>query len=102
MQPPTSTAPRRGLVYSDIRLKRELMPLDTLANGIKIYRFRYRWSGTVYVGVVAQEVAEVVPDAVIQDGDGYYLADYRRLGLQLRSYDDWVVKGHTARTAPAG
>ncbi len=99
-QAPSSAAPRRGLVYSDVRLKREMLPLDTLENGIKIYRYRYRWSATTYAGVVAQEVAAVVPEAVSQDGDGYFLVDYRKLGLQLRTYDDWVAKGHAAPAPP--
>jgi hypothetical protein len=36
-----------------------------LENGIGLYGYRYIWSDQVYVGVMAQEVAEIVPDAVI-------------------------------------
>jgi hypothetical protein len=89
-----STLPRSGIVYSDVRLKRELLLLETLDNGINLYRYRYRWSDTDYVGVVAQEVAAIVPEAVSADAHGYFRVDYRRLGLQLRTYQDWVNKGH--------
>jgi hypothetical protein len=88
--------PRSGLVFSDVRLKRELLLLETLGNGIKLYRYQYRWGATDYVGVMAQEVAAIVPDAVSKDADGYLRVDYRRLGLQLRTYQDWVNKGHVA------
>mgnify|MGYP000951484463 CR=1 FL=1 len=87
---------RRGLVYADVRLKRDVQQMASLDNGIKLYRYRDRWSPTVFVGVLAQEVAEVVPEAVSKDADGYLLVDYRRLGLQLRTYRDWVEKGHIA------
>ena len=62
--------PRPRLVYSDVRLKREVLLLETLGNGINLYRYQYRWSGTEYVGVMAQEVAAVVPEAVSTDADG--------------------------------
>jgi hypothetical protein len=88
--------PAAGLVYSDIRQKCDLVPLDLLANGIKLYRYRYRWSATEYVGVLAQEVAAIAPEAVSKDAAGFLRVDYRRLGLQLRTYQDWVTKGHTA------
>jgi len=97
---PTST-PRRGLVYADVRLKRDVRQMATLDNGIKLYRYRDRWSPTVFVGVLAQEVAQVIPEAVSKDADGYLLVDYRRLGLQLRTYRDWVEKGHIAASVSA-
>ena len=93
--------PPSGLVYSDVRQKRDLQQLDVLPNGIKLYRYRYRWSATEYVGVLAHEVAAVVPEAVTKDTYGFLRVDYRRLGLQLRSYTDWVNKGHLASTLDA-
>ncbi len=91
---------RRGLVYADMRLKRDVEQMATLDNGINLYRYRDRWCPTVFVGVLAQEVVAVMPDAVSKDADGYLLVDYRRLGLQLRTYRDWVEKGHIAAIAP--
>ena len=89
-----SITSRPRLVYSDVRLKRQISLLKTLGNGINFYRYQYRWSGTEYVGVMAQEVATVVPEAVSTDANGYYRVDYRRLGIQLRTYQDWVNKGY--------
>jgi hypothetical protein len=55
---------------SDIRLKRDIAQVGE-HNGINLYRFRYLWSDTTYVGVTAQEVAAVKPDAVSRGADGY-------------------------------
>ena len=46
---------------SDIRLKRDVALVGRLDNGLGLYRYRYLWSDTVYVGVMAQEVALVRP-----------------------------------------
>jgi hypothetical protein len=43
---------------------RDIVMLGTLGNRIGIYRFRYNWSDQVYVGVMAQEVEQIVePDS---------------------------------------
>jgi len=83
--PPTSGAP------SDIRLKRDIAPVAQLANGLGLYRYRYLWSDTLYVGVMAQEVMAVVPDAVVHGADGYLRVDYGRLGTRLQTWDEWVT-----------
>ena len=94
MQTAPMFMPPSGLVYSDARQKRDLQQLDILPNGIKLYRYRYRWSATEYVGVLAQEVAALVPEAVSKDAHDFLLVDYRRLGLLLRTYQDWMNMGH--------
>ncbi len=75
---PTSTT---GV--SDIRLKRDIALLSRLDNGLGLYCYRYLWSDLVYVGVMAQEVEKVMPEAVARGADGYLRVDYRRLGLRL-------------------
>jgi hypothetical protein len=82
---------------SDIRTKRDIVLLKRLDTGIGIYRYRYLWSDTIYVGVMAQEVAAIVPDAVLLGPDGYYRVIYARLGLRMMSWDEW-----TKSLAPMG
>jgi hypothetical protein len=79
------------VVISDIRVKRDVVPLVGLDNGIGLYRYRYLWSDTEYVGVMAQEVALVQPDAVVRGTDGYLRVDYARLGLRLMTWDEWAA-----------
>jgi hypothetical protein len=81
---------------SDIRLKRDIVELGTLDNGLHLYRYRYLWSDTDYVGVMAQEVESVEPEAVVRGRDGYLRVDYGRLGLQLATWRDWLAHGESA------
>ncbi len=85
---------------SDSRLKRDVELLMTLANGTKIYSFRYinsfDPSGRTFVGVMAQELLTERPDAVIIAKNGYYAVNYRRLGLRMATLDEWQKFGFRA------
>jgi len=50
-------------------------------------------SDKAYVGVMAQEVQAVMPDAVVQGPDGYLRVDYDRLGFRMQGWEQWVVGG---------
>jgi len=69
------------------------MLLGLLDNGLGYYRFAYNGSDKAFVGVIAQEVQTVRPDAVTRGSDGYLRVYYERLGLKFRSYDSWVASG---------
>jgi outer membrane immunogenic protein len=77
------------LISSDIRLKRDISLLGRRDDGLGIYRYKYLWSDTVYVGVMAQEVALIHPEAVVRDPlNGYLGVDYGRLGLSLTTLSE--------------
>ncbi len=78
-----------GGSWSDRRLKRNIVRLGDTASGLPLYRFEYVWGGPVYVGVMAQDVAILRPDAVIKDPSGYYRVDYAKLGLRLETLEDY-------------
>lgn len=78
---------------SDIALKHDIVLLGHLSNGLGYYRFSYNGSDKPYVGVMAQEVEQVMPDAVTRGSDGYLRVYYERLGLTFRTYRDWVAGG---------
>ena len=78
---------------SDIRLKHDIAPLGRLDSGIGIYRFSYNGSNKVYVGVLAQEVMQIRPDAVVVGPDGYLRVHYEKLGLKFESYREWLKSG---------
>ncbi|MGB8397776.1 outer membrane beta-barrel protein [Bradyrhizobium sp.] len=72
------------VLVSDGRLKRDIELVGRRADGLGIYRYRYLWSDTVYVGVMAQEVALMYPKAVVRDLlNGYLGVDYGQLGMHL-------------------
>jgi outer membrane immunogenic protein len=83
---------------SDARLKRDITLVGRLDDGLGLYSYRYLWSDTVYVGVMAQEVALIHPDAVVRTAlDNYLRVDYSRLGLKLMTLPEWEARGGSER-----
>ena len=78
---------------SDMRLKHDIILLGRLDNGIGFYRFVYNSGSKAYVGVMAQEVQSVMPEAVVRGRDGYWRVDYGELGLKFQTYDRWLASG---------
>jgi hypothetical protein len=69
-------------MLSDRRLKTATRLLHRYANGIGAYAFRFLWDtvDTVRVGVMADEVIHVIPDAVETHPTGYLMVNYNKLG----------------------
>jgi Chaperone of endosialidase len=84
---------RGGGRRSDIRLKHDIALLGRLDNGLGFYRFAYNGSDKPYVGVMAQEVQTIVPEAVVRGQDGYLSVFYNKLGLKFQTYDRWMASG---------
>jgi hypothetical protein len=86
-------AGRGGGRRSDITLKHDIVLLDHLDNGLGFYRFSYNGSDRPYVGVMAQEVQFVRPDAVTRGADGTLRVRYDILGVRFQTYDQWIGSG---------
>jgi len=80
-------------------LKHDIVLLGHLDNGLGFYRFSYNGSNKAYVGVMAQEVQQVMPQAVVRGRDGYLSVYYDKLGLKFESYDQWIRSGARTPTA---
>jgi hypothetical protein len=78
---------------SDIALKHDVVLLGHLANGLGFYRFIYNGSERAYVGVIAQEVQTITPEAVTRGQDGYLRVFYDKLGIKLQTYQQWIASG---------
>ena len=78
---------------SDMRLKHDIVLIGRLDDGLGYYRFVYNGGHTAYVGVMAQEVETVLPEAVTRGADGYMRVSYDRLGLPFETYAQWVANG---------
>ena len=78
---------------SDVTLKHDITLLGHLDNGLGFYRFSYHGSDRAYVGVMAQEVQTVMPEAVVRSRDGYLEVFYEKLGLKFQTYDRWIASG---------
>lgn len=53
-------------MMSDRRVKEDIKQVGTLDNGLPVYTFRYKGDSTVQMGVMAQDVEQVNPDAVTE------------------------------------
>jgi len=76
-----------------MRLKHDIVLLGRLDDGLGYYRFVYNGGHTAYVGVMAQEVQTVAPEAVMRGADGYMRVSYDALGLPFESYQQWIATG---------
>ena len=78
---------------SDIKLKTNIKQVGKLNNGIKVYTWNWTEEAKgivgdqVEYGVIAQEVMEVVPEAVIEGNDGYLRVSYEAVYDHAESFD---------------
>lgn len=68
------TAASLAALFSDIRLKRDIRPLE-VRNGRQWYAYRYIWSDEVHEGIMAHENMDVA----ILDPSGFLKVDYGAL-----------------------
>ena len=68
-------------LLSDARLKTDVEPVGMLNNGLPLYSYRYTFDpdGPTHIGVMAQEAAQVKPDAVGVTPEGFLMVDYERV-----------------------
>lgn len=64
--------------FSDRRLKEDIRRVGETDDGLAIYTYRYKGGDTYHMGVMAQDVEKVKPDAV-SEFHGYKAVDYGRL-----------------------
>lgn len=62
-------------LFSDRSLKTDIKVIGKADNGLNIYQYRYKWGGPVQIGVMADEVEEIHPEAV-QEHNGVKLVNY--------------------------
>lgn len=66
--------------FSDRRLKRNIVRIGTLDNGLPVYEYSYIGDKARHVGVMADEVEQVVPAAVKRSAGGFKMVNYGMLG----------------------
>lgn len=72
-----------GAMFSDERLKTDVEEIKTMDNGIKVVRWKWNDIGQKIadpnqptVGVIAQQIAKIIPEAVKKHVSGYLMVDY--------------------------
>jgi len=76
-----------------MRLKHDIVLLGRLDDGLGYFRFIYNGGRTAFVGVMAQEVEKVAPEAVSVGADGYLRVSYNVLGVPFETYAQWLATG---------
>lgn len=63
---------------SDVRAKENIQPVGKLDDGQKVYSYNYKGDPTPEIGLLAQEVEKVRPEAVATGPDGLKRVDYAK------------------------
>ena len=77
-----------GIMASDIRMKENIKQVYSLANGLPVYEYEYKpefkdlAGHGKFVGVMAQDVQKVIPDAVLTLDNGYLAVDYGKINAK--------------------
>lgn len=67
---------------SDVAIKENIRQVGVLGNGLNVYEYEYKpaykdtWGHGLQVGVMAQEVEQIIPEAVSVHPDGYKMVNY--------------------------
>lgn len=65
-----------GALFSDEDLKENIIEVGRLYNGLKVYLFTYRGDTVPHIGLLAQEVVQMRPEAVSVEKNGYMKVNY--------------------------
>jgi hypothetical protein len=69
------TALTAAMMFSDIRLKDDVVQVGFLNNGLPVYLFRYKGEDKFQIGLMAQDVEKTHPHAV-KEVDGFKAVNY--------------------------
>lgn len=70
-----------AMYFSDVRLKTNLVPAGKLPSGLPLWEFEYVFArGRRYIGVLAQQVLNFFPEAVVVFPSGFMAVNYARIG----------------------
>jgi hypothetical protein len=70
-----------GVAASDERLKTDITPVGRNPDGLVVYQYRYKGQPGTFIGVMAQDVAKVKPEALGPTVDGYMTVDYSKVDV---------------------
>ncbi len=66
-------------MLSDVRAKEDIRRVGQTDGGLPVYTFRYKGDTVTHMGVMAQDVEMVAPEAVAEGHDGLKRVDYARV-----------------------
>lgn len=86
------------VALSEKRIKTNITKLEPLTSGLNLYSYQYRTDPTVYVGLLATELAanERFSQFVVHMGEGHYTINYGAMKLHQITMDDYKRDGAKA------
>ena len=89
MQSAKANAPKDkgflGGLFSDERLKENIIKIKYSDSGIPIYHFNYKGDNTTWTGTMAQDLIKLGrEDAVITANNGYYKVNYNLIDIDMK------------------
>lgn len=72
-----------GGAPSDARIKTDIEWVGMKGN-IPLYQYRYIGTATRFEGVMAQDIVNIHPDAVVRWSNGMMGVDYAKLGIEMK------------------
>lgn len=78
-------APLAVLAFSDKRVKTDISTVGRLQNGLLVHQYRLKSGGPVQIGLLAQEVQKVHPEAVHKGPQGILMVDYSAATKPVKS-----------------
>jgi hypothetical protein len=67
------------LGMSDIRTKKNIEPIGKTFGGENLYKYQYKGSDIPQIGVMAQEIMQHKPEAVVKHPSGMFMVDYSQV-----------------------
>lgn len=68
------------MMFSDVRLKENIKRVGYTDSGLPVYTYNYKGDITPQMGVMAQDVEKVKPEAVATHASGYKMVRYDLVG----------------------
>jgi hypothetical protein len=72
-----------SVALSDRRLKENIVKMGTLKNGLNVYKYNYLNEDDTHLGVMADEVAAILPEALGPVINGYNTVDYSKIEMRF-------------------
>ena len=72
-----------GWMFSDRKVKEDIKKVGKLDNGMNMYSYRYKGSPMMQLGVMADEVKKVIPEAVAEGAPGIDAVNYSTVAEKL-------------------
>ena len=81
-----------GKIFSDKRLKENIIKISYSESGIPIYHFNYKGQSKTWSGTMAQDLLEIGREEVVGTKDGYYTVDYNLIDIDMKEVKSSPLK----------